>query len=97
MPLPLSGSNEKPETNVDQSFNAHAPQPPTPLIQTSKIHGYEFAYAGLLHGYAINNIYGAHGLFVVGYDDELRIFAELFYHVGKLAYVGIIERCIYLI
>ena len=70
---------------------------PTLLIQTSKINRYQFAYAGLLHGDAINNIYGAHGLFVVGYDDELRVFAELFYHVGKLAYVGVIERRIYLI
>ena len=67
------------------------------LIQTSKIYRYEFAYAWLLHGYPINNIYGAHGLFVVGYNNELRVFAELFYHVGKLAYVGIIERGIYLI
>ena len=67
------------------------------LIQTSKIYRHQFAYAGLLHGYAINNIYGAHGLFVVGYNNELRVFAKLFYHVGKLAYVGIIERGIYLI
>ena len=67
------------------------------LIQTPKIHWYQFAYAGLLHGYAINYIYGAHGLFVVGYNNELRVFAELFYHIGKLAYIGIIERRIYLI
>ena len=67
------------------------------ITQTPEIHRYQFAYTGFLHGYAIDHIHGAHGLFVVRYNDELAVLTKLFDHLGELTHVGIIQWCIHLI
>ena len=67
------------------------------FAQTPKIHTHQLTHPGFLHRYTINNIHGTHRHFIVRYDDELRIVAELADHIGKLAYVGIIERRIHLV
>jgi uncharacterized protein len=50
------------------------------ITQTSEIHRHQFAYAGFLHGYAIDHIYSTHGLFVVRYNDELAVLTKLYDH-----------------
>ncbi len=67
------------------------------LIKISKIHRNQFTYPGLLHGNTINYIYSTHGGFVVRYNNELGVLAELPDHVGELSHVGIIQRRIHLI
>jgi hypothetical protein len=62
-----------------------------------EIDGHEFTYARFLHGYAIDHIHRTHGLFVVRYDDELRVVAELLDHLREFANVRIIQRRINLI
>src|SRR5208337_3987076 len=54
-------------------------------------HAYELGDAGLLHGDAIEDAAGLHGLAVVGYDDELRLGAHVGDEPGETADVGFIE------
>src|SRR5258706_6326568 len=67
------------------------------LIQTPEIYRDELAYAGLLHGYTVNYIHGAHGHFVMGNNDELRVVAELLDHLREFGDVHIVERSIYFV
>ena len=67
------------------------------LIQTPEVNRYQFTHTRLLHGYPVDHIYGAHGLLVVRYNDELALLAELADHLRELTYVGVIKRRIHLI
>ena len=67
------------------------------LIQTPEIYGHQFAYTRFLHSYTINYVNAIHGHFVVGNDNELRVVAELLYHLRELTHISIVQRSIYLI
>ena len=41
------------------------------IRQAAEIHRYQLTYAGLLHGYTVDHIHRAHGLFIVCYNNEL--------------------------
>lgn len=62
------------------------------LVQTPEINGYQFAYSGLLHGYAIYGINGTHSHFIMGYNDKLAFLTESSDHIREFAHIGIIKR-----
>src|SRR5688500_16629371 len=67
------------------------------LIQIPEVNAHQLTHPGFLHGYPIDYIHSTHRHFIVGYDDELRVAAELPDHIGELANVCIIQRSVYLI
>src|SRR6185295_13373658 len=67
------------------------------LRQTSEIDADQFTDSRLLHRYPIYYINRAHRCFIMGNNDELRIFAELADHVGELSHICIVQGCIYFI
>ena len=66
-------------------------------VEAAEIDRDEFAYTGFLHGDTVNYVYRAHGLFVMCYNDELAVFAELIDHVCEFANVGVIQGRIHFI
>ncbi|MEJ7769426.1 MAG: hypothetical protein WKF89_16525, partial [Chitinophagaceae bacterium] len=51
------------------------------LIQSPEIDRYQFADTRFLHGNTVDDIDAAHGHFIMCYDDELALIAELPDHV----------------
>src|SRR5436190_1940723 len=66
-------------------------------LRVGQLDGNEAGEPWLLHGDAVENIGGFHGLSVVGNDDELGLGAELAQHPDEPVDIRVVERRIDLI
>src|SRR5882724_1553107 len=66
-------------------------------LRVGQLDGNEAGEPWLLHGDAVENVGGLHGLAVVSDDDELGLRAELAQHADEAVDVRVVERSIHLV
>ncbi len=59
-----------------------------------EVYGYDFRNAFLLHGDAEQHVGEFHCAFIVGNDDNLRIFADDLQKIVEAKYIGVIQWCV---